>query len=636
MQHLLFLYLRVKPIKKLLKALLLSPAIALSCFVALRAQSPVSLSSPDGSVTLKLDTKEQQLNFQVQANGQRIAGGNIGFAFGEQQYGRTATRIETISQHRHVRKRLATRGNHNQSATLKNEYHFKVHSLGNKNDFDLWVNLYNDGIAYRYGVVSNGLNLTRALSHIRLPDNASVWYQQDVNQYEGNFSTSLCSALKDSLKLGMPLTVQYPNGSYAAIMEADIFGFAGTYLSHYKNKKTLDFTLAGPVSTPKGQWMKSGWKIVTFSRDLNGLVNNDILRDVMPAPDKHLFADGKNTDWIRPGKSLWTWMSRKRDVTPENIRKFTDMAASMHIAYNLIDDGWVRWQAPGKDHWQILQEEVDYARSKGVGIWVWQAYPPHNGTPGLQDTSYMRQFFEKCAALGVKGMKIDFINRESQPEIAFYERVARAAARYHLMVDFHGANKGTGMEYTYPNILTQEGVRGLEQQDNSHWPFLNTVLPFTRYLSGPADYTPLSFADYASSTTLAHQTATAAIFTSPFLCLGADPDDLSRSIALPFVQQIPATWDKTIVLKESKIGEVAVFARKKGDDWYLAVINGAQARTITVPVSFLGRGKYHLSALKDALSSRTSALNKQDNIKKGFALEIALPSGGGYLGIFKK
>lgn len=602
----------------------------------LHAQTVTKLNSPDGHISMQLAADHQKLTYRVQYKGQHLATGNIGFAFGDLSYGQQVSSVKAIYTHKKQKSTLHTRGNHNTAKTVKNQYSFKIGSTDAKTDFELAVNIYNNGIAYRFNVAPEGRTLTQELSHISFPASTTLWYQKDIHQYEGNYETGLFSQLGDSLNLGMPLTLRYQNGLYAAITEADIFGLVGTHLTHYKNNTTLDYTLAGPVETKTKAQLHSGWQIMTISEDLNGLVNNDILRDVCDAPDKGLFPKGEKTAWIRPGKSVWTWMSRKRDVTPENIRRFTDYAASMKIPYNLIDDGWVKWTADGKDHWQILKEQVEYAKSKGIGIWVWQAYPPHNGTPGLQDTAYMHSFFEKCAALGVKGMKIDFIDAETQEKIAFYERVAKAAAHYHLMVDFHGANKGTGMEYTYPNVLSQEGVRGLEQQDDKHWPFLNTVLPFTRYLSGPADYTPVSFAPYVSSTTLAHQVATAAVFTSPFLCLGADPQDLSQSIALPFIQQLPATWDETIVLKESKIGQAAVYARRKGKVWYLAILNGQTPRTLHISPSFLKHKKYHLTALEDQSDSRTTKVTQKDKVRKGTDLQIELPSGGGYLGILKR
>lgn len=628
------------------KWLLLSavPYILVSLFMAgkafsLHAQTVNQLSSPDGHISMQLSTRQNELHYSVQFKSQQLAEGNIGFASGDNAdvvYGQQVKSVTLINAQKKQQRRLTTRGNHNTATIIKNQYNFKITSKDGKTDFWLAVNLYDNGVAYRYSVLPEGRPLTREMSHISFPGTTTLWWQEDIHTYEGNYRSALFSQLGDSLQLGMPLTLQYKNGLYGALMEANIFGFAGSHFSHYKNDRTLEYTLAGPVQPGNQDTLHSGWQIMAISNTLNGLVNNDIVRDVSAAPDRQLFPDGEYTSWIRPGQSIWTWMSKKRDVTPENIRRFTDFAATLKIPYNLVDDGWVTWSAAGKDHWQLLKEQIDYAKNKGVGIWVWQAYPPHNGTPGLKDTAYMHAFFEKCASLGVKGMKIDFINAETQEKIAFYERVARAAARYHLMVDFHGANKGTGMEYTFPNVLSQEGVRGLEQKDNEHWPYLNTVLPFTRYLCGPADYTPVSFEPYASSTTMAHQVATAAIFTSPFLCLGADPGDLSKSIALPFVEQIPATWDETIVLKESKIGEIAAFARRKGTTWYLAVINGDGPHTADIDLSFLGGKKYTLTALTDKPNAREGQVTVQKKVKKNTTLHVNMPSGGGYLGIFKR
>ena len=606
------------------------------------AQSSATLQSPDGQIKMQLTIGKTQsrpsLQYNVYYQAQQLASGNIRFELGHDQvldFGSSVKSIQQTAFHKKEKRTIETRGNHNEAKIIKNTYQFLIKSEDGLTDFTLAVNMYNNGVAYKYALPANGKSLTRTTSQVTLPATTTLWWQGDVHTYEANYQKAAFNQLADSLNLGMPLTLQYPNGIYATLSESNIFGFAGSYLTHYKGDNYLNYTLAGPVHSDNKTGLSSGWELITVARDLNGLVNNDILRDVSADPDKQLYPKGLHTDWIQPGKSIWTWMSNKRAVTPENIQRFTDYAASLQIPYNLVDDGWVKWQAPGKDHWQILKEQIDYATNKGVGIWVWQAYPPHNGTPGLKDTAYLRSFLEKCAALGVKGLKIDFINAETQEKIDFYRRAASLAAYYHLMVDFHGANKGTGMEYTYPNLLSQEGVRGLEQKDNQHWPVLNTTLPFTRYLAGPADYTPVSFADYASSTTLAHQVSTAAIFTSPFLCLGADPQDLSQSIALPFIQQLPVTWDETLVLPQSKIGEIAVFARKKGKTWYLAILNGPDAKNITINLSFLGKGKYKLTALQDQTNARNTKIITQDQITKNTAVQLDLQAGGGYLGVFQ-
>lgn len=612
-------------------------AIIIGCIsvaVKVEAQAELRLNSPENHIQAKVSVSNEQLHYAVSCNGNLVCESDLSFLADGKIYGQSVQSLRSLSRER-IRRRFDVRGVHAVAATDKNTYQIGVSSVDGATDFHLVFNVYDNGIAIRYEAGTAVQQLTKDLSGIQFPQDAVYWWQGDVENYEGDYTSSKTADFKDGQKIGMPLTVAVPNGLYAAVMEANLHNFVGSFLRYDKKHAAFDYTLAGPVSVRSGQ-LKSSWRIIAIGNDLNSLVNNDIVSDVADSPGKTLYPQGLHTAWIQPGKSLWSWMSNKRDVTPENMKRFTDAAAQLHIPYNLIDDGWGSWKADGKDNWALMKEQVQYARQKGVGIWVWKAYPGDKHIPGLNDSAYMAGFFEKCAALGVKGLKIDFIGSERQPEIAFYERAARLAAKYHMMVDFHGADKATGLEYTYPNVLSQEGVRGLEQGSSVNWPYHNTVVPFTRYLSGPADFTPMSFRSFVNSTTLAHQVATAAIYTSPFLCLGVDPDDLLKSEALPFICNMPATWDETIVLKESRIGKRAVYARRKNKKWYLAVTNGEEPAELNIALDFLpARTRFSLKALTDSKAERTTKVTEMQNINRRSVLHIAMPSGGGYLGVLE-
>ncbi|MGH2624886.1 MAG: glycoside hydrolase family 97 catalytic domain-containing protein, partial [Sphingobacterium sp.] len=337
----------------------------------------------------------------------------------------------------------------------------------------------------------------------------------------------------------------------------------------------------------------TAWRIIEFGKDLNALVNNDLISAVSRPYNKELFPDGLQTDWIKPGKSVWSWLSGNRSVTLDNMKQFVDQASELGIPYNLVDEGWGKWQVAGKTKWDLIRELVDYARPKNVGIWVWKAYPDRNGIPGLKEATAREAFFKECHEAGVVGVKIDFFDGESQEIIRFYEDALKDAAKYHILVDFHGADKPIGLDRTYPNELSREAIRGLENQTD--WPGHNTTLPFTRYLAGHGDYTPLSFRDIVKGTTLSHQVATVALFNSAFMCLAVNPATLLSSNVLPMVKSIPVSWDETIVLPQSKIGDLVVFARRKGKDWFLCVLNGQKTkRSLTVDLSFLKGKSYNL------------------------------------------
>jgi len=241
---------------------------------------------------------------------------------------------------------------------------------------------------------------------------------------------------------------------------------------------------------------------------------------------------------------------------------------------------------------------VEYSRALGIGIWLWK------DSRAIRDAGARRQFFELCQSLGVVGAKIDFLDHEAKDVIDLYRTILRDAAIHHVMVNFHGANKPAGETRTWPNELTREGVYGLEHRAMQAWSQHNATLPFTRYLAGPGDYTPLVFGERRRETSWAHQIATAAVFTSPLLVYGGHPQSLLDSPAVEIIRSIPAVWDETLVLPPSAIGEVAALARRSGAAWFLAILNGPTARTVRLRPEFLPPGRHDVLTVADVRRTR--------------------------------
>jgi alpha-glucosidase len=242
-----------------------------------------------------------------------------------------------------------------------------------------------------------------------------------------------------------------------------------------------------------------------------------------------------------------------------------------------------------------------------------------------------KEFFELCRRNGVAGAKIDFFDHEAKEVIDLYEALLREAAQYHLVLDFHGANKPTGLDRTWPNELTREAVYGFEHRGTAPWGPHNTTIPFTRFLAGGADYTPTVFGDRRRETSFAHQIATAVVFTSPLLVFGGNPKSFVESPAADILKHIPATWDETIVLPPSAIGEVAVFARRKGRDWFVAGLNGAGTRTVTVNPSFLGNEKYTATVARDDPANPAAVKVETVPVTAASPLTFELREGGGFV-----
>ncbi|RFZ84116.1 hypothetical protein DYU05_00310 [Mucilaginibacter terrenus] len=590
-----------------------------------------TIKSPDNKISATFFNSNGALYYKVQFKGQAVIEPSaMGLVVDSSVY----AKCKPIhpSKIALIRNTFAWRGVHSLAQHHANSSTIKIMSDDkSKADWAVDVQVFNNGVAFRYNIPHNGVaEVSRELTEFTVPAQSAVWWQGDIHNYEGEYTRSQPSAIKKGQPIGMPLTLVLPNNfGYAAVTEAGINNFAGAHLvaggfNSFYTALEGNVKLSGSTKTP--------WRVISIGQNLNELVNADIVASLSDKPDAILFPQGFNTPWIKPGKSVWSWMTANRAVTPENMRKFSDLAAQCGIPYNLVDDGWGKWREPGKDQWQILKDLVDYSAAKNVKIWVWAAYPDNNGLPGLRDSVYLKTFLTKCHEMGVAGVKIDFMSSESQNVMAFYERACREAARLKLMIDFHGAGKPSGQSRTWPNELTREAVRGLEYSDDTDWPTHNTIIPFTRYLAGPGDYTPLSTAKFVSNTTLAHQVATVVTFTSPFLCLGVDPADLLKSEALPFVRAIPSVWDETIVLQPSAIGEVCVMARRSGTKWFLAVINNKQAKDITVPLSFLGDKTYSCKSLGNTtLSGKINGGGRPTNKM----IKVALKSGDGMVAIFE-
>ena len=495
------------------------------------------------------------------------------------------------------------------------------------------INVFNEGVAFRYLFpVQKNDSVIDDYTTFEIPSRSMIWSQNNIKSYEGKYKNQLIDDIKNGELAGPPVTIRLKNGiGYLSITEACLVDFAGMSLKS-DGKNGYKVNLAGNVFVNEN--VKSPWRVIMIASNLNKLVNNDIVHNLSPKPDQALFPKGFETEWIKPGRCVWSWLAVKREVKPENMKEFSKLASELGFEYNLVDEGWSDWKEKGKNQWDLLRELVDYSKPLGVKIWVWKAYPDRKGIEGIKDSLKCCEFFNQCKAVGVAGIKIDFFNSEKQEVIDFYQQALREAANCHLMLDFHGANKPTGESRTFPNEMTREAIRGLENQPP--WAENNTILPFTRFLAGPADFTPVHFGKRIGETSWAHQIATAVIFTSPLLVYGADPKNMLENPFVEIIKSIPATWDETIVLPQSSIGKLAVFARRTGDTWFIAVINGTTVRQIKIKLSFLSNGEYIANIASDKKSEQQTANPKKLLVKKNGFLKINLNTAGGFVAQLSK
>jgi alpha-glucosidase len=266
-----------------------------------------------------------------------------------------------------------------------------------------------------------------------------------------------------------------------------------------------------------------------------------------------------------------------------------------------------------------------------VGIFVWV------NSKNLHDPAARAALYKRCADAGIAGLKVDFFDHEHEETIDLYTTLLKECAGNKLMLDFHGANKPTGQNRTWPNEMVREAVKGMEARKMDSRALHETTLPFTRLPVGAAEYTGTLFTDRRGDTTFAHQIAIPVIFAAPLQTYAAHPQKLLASPAVDVIRQIPPVWDQTIVLPPSEIGEVAVYARRLGDKWFLGVLNGTSPRELKVPLTFLGeKDKYIATFVRDGAKPREMKVEKELPMNHAATVTIDLPVGGGFVGVFAK
>ncbi|MCM3747005.1 glycoside hydrolase family 97 protein [Paenibacillus pasadenensis] len=613
------------------------------------------LESPDGTIAIEIFLTKGRLQYAIQKKGQVVMeAADLGVTVD----GRDLGLAECFGplQGKSMNETYPVRGGHSIGVNRCMEWTIPVVYTEETAACELHVRLYDDGAAFRYFVPGSGERTVNGeASSWRIPDGSRVWYFERNNDwklksYAGEFihteSARLHEASSQGPLQGTPLVIELPSGQgYAAIMEAALYDYSGMRLEAVGEgivranftEGERGFAVDGPILTP--------WRVTLCAADLNGLVNSDLLTNLNPPPSEELFAD---TGYLKPGRSVWSWWSSDTG-TVEDEREMMGLAAELGFEYTTIDEGWELWPKP----WQQLAELTEYGRNAGVGIFVWKRSKEIDD-PG-DDWRQLRQFLDRVSDAGVAGVKIDFIDNEAKTAIDFEIAALEQAAKRKLIVNFHGISKPTGECRTYPNELTREGIRGLELNKMEEGPipaWHNAALPFTRFVAGHGDYTPVGFSN-PGHTTAAHQLATAIVFTSPIQVIAEHPRYLLQQPAIApavdILRTLPSVWDETIVLASSSIGELAAFARRSGNTWFVAWLNGLDrpVRLENVDLSFLGEGRYNAyyvedAELKDAIdASRTTPagalVNRmEEGTGQDFKLNVELKPVGGFVARFNR
>jgi alpha-glucosidase len=519
---------------------------------------------------------------------------------------------------------------------------------------------YNGGVAFRYVLPAQ----PRAIGELRLRQEATEFhFSTDANtwalalpnyrsSYESEYVSLPVSALANQggvashFLVGLPLLAHVPGTAWVAVLEANLEGNAGMYLTNPSGSwegRSLTALLSPQFERPEMAttgWLPyhSAWRVVLVADDPGRLMESNLLTSLNPPSAIH------DTSWIHPGKASWDWWNGdpgpdgKPAFTTENMKRYIDFSAENGFPYFMLDAGWSSIEDITKMRGPVdVPELVRYGATKNVKVWIW-----------LYSTSVMRQMKEAFALYekwGVAGLKIDFINRDDQEGIQFYYDVAREAAAHHLMVDFHGASKPWGIERTYPNVMSYEGVIGMEQSraGRRDSPVSRTVLPFTRMLAGPVDYTPGGFNNVTEDGFIARDTspmvmgtraqhlALYVVFQTPFQMVSDSPQAYRDQPGFQFIKDVPVVWDETRVISGS-VGEMVTIARRQGKDWYLGSITNWTGRELQIPLGFLGSGRFEAEIYADAADSDTQPTHltiSKKAVSSAETLTVPLAKGGG-------
>ena len=504
---------------------------------------------------------------------------------------------------------------------------------------DLVFRAYDEGVAFRYvlpkqealgefilaaentgfyfaGATASETERGAGSSVITSPAGASAFalnMGRFNTQNEGEYLRTALRDIKPASIVNLPLLVEMPDGGpWVALLEADLTDYAGMYVGGVPG---VPDALAIKLSTPPDRKAEQAvvgttpkatpWRIVMVAPTAGRLIETNYLVLDLSAPCA--IAD---TSWIKPGKAAWDWWSGsyatgvkfKPGMNTATMKHYIDFAAAHRLEYMLVDAGWAP-VPPGERLEDILHfipeanvpDIIAYGKRKGVGVllWVeWRALDAH--------MDEAMALYEKWGAAGIK---VDYMNRDDQEMVNYYEKVVRKAAEHHLTVDFHGAYKGTGLRRAYPNLLTREGIMGMEYNKWSErvTPEHDVTIPFTRMLAGPMDFTPGAMRNAArgkfkaldvapmSQGTRAHQLAMYVVYESPLVMVSDYPEAYAGQPGLEFIEKVPVVWDETKVLGGEPAKFVAV-ARRSGDSWYVGVMTNWDARDVEVPLGFLGAG----------------------------------------------
>jgi len=554
-------------------------------------------------------------------------------------------------------------------------------TLNFKNDFSIEYRVFDDGAAYRF-ITKKKKDITVKSEEVVLnfdqDYNTLMPYVRDlrnpkdpfISSFESHYENKKISEFKKDTLAFLPFLIDYKNHKKAVFLEANLEDYAGLFVTNNKNKTGFEsrfskyplqetnggFNYLNKLITERADYLVKTkgtrsfpWRAIVISENDADLANNDMVQKLAD-PSKI-----KDVSWIKPGKVAWDWWNDwniynvdfKAGINTQTYKYYIDFASKNKVEYVVLDEGWsvetdIMKHNPNVD----LEDLIAYAKERNVGIILWASWMAiHDKTEVV---------FDNYAKLGVKGFKVDFIDRDDAKMVNSVYDIAQRAANHKLIIDFHGMYKPTGIQRTYPNILNFEGVKGLENNKwtpNDDVPLYDCTIPFIRMMAGPMDYTPGAMRNATKSEfkpshstpmsqgTRCHQLALYTIFEAPLQMMADSPTAfMKEQESTNFIAKVPTTFDGTVSLN-GEVGKYISIARRKGNTWYLGAITNWDSRDITIDFSFLEKGKkFQAEIFSDGLNADKAATDYKREIvtiDSTTKLTYRLASGGGLAMIIK-
>lgn len=660
-----------------------------SCIIALvglgfcvGAQT-VSVKSPDGRNEIRLDT-EPVLSYSVYQSGQqRIAPTPLSMEIeGKGVLGGSAkvSSIDTVTLKGKIDTPIYKKSSIDEAANRT--------TVAFEGDWRVVLVARNDGVAYRFETTFPGrVKVMNETAGIVFPDGvaaAYVAYCRDNGDplqcsWESIYTTvtNMSELANSGQVVYLPLVLKYPDGSVMSVSESDLLDYPGWNMKRAAGDKTalaahmaryptkVEHRNGREIGSPerplrhirvkeRADYLAETagtrtfpWRVFMLAESESKLCESDIVY-ALATPNKL-----KNTEWIKPGKVAWEWWNCwnvsgvpfRAGCNTATYEYYIDFAAEFGVEYVIMDEGWSKKLSimeinPETD----VPHLVKYANARGVGIILWCAWP--------QLVGRQHEVFSKYAKMGVKGFKIDFMDRDDQEMEIYLEETAKVAAEYRLVLDYHGMHKPTGMSRTYPNILNYEGIHGLEcMKWEGDTDFMRNDLLglYCRMSAGPMDYTPGAMLNMTrrqfransmqpgSQGTRVHQMALMALYEAPLQMLCDSPTQYLRNReCFEFMAKVPVVWDETVGLP-GEMEKSAAIARRKGEAWYVAAITSWNPCTMEIDTSFLGEGKWRAEIFADGVNAdrdATDYVRKSETFKAGEKIKINLAPGGGWIAHF--